>query len=160
MVIIIPRLHQTCHTRHTWAGQDAPRGRQFCVEDGSLLEIVFFWRSVTFLGYQFLTDFDSQNRCLCSIGDRMGHCYVHFALNSIVVCVILPIYLTHTRTSACILSQCSSARDVLHSRWSTAARVCSEAVGSHLGYSSACTHVLAIRIRWSSPVQVGTSSSA
>ena len=33
-----------------------------CVEDGGLLEIVFFY----FVGYQFLTDFDSQNQCLCS----------------------------------------------------------------------------------------------
>ena len=30
------------------------------------LEIVFFAIKVTFAGYQFLTDFYSQNRCVCS----------------------------------------------------------------------------------------------
>ena len=43
-----------------------PKCRQFCVEYGGLLEIVFLAIKVTFVGYQFLTDFDSQNRCLCS----------------------------------------------------------------------------------------------
>ena len=32
------------------------------------------------LGYQFLTDFDSHNRCLVyALGDPMDHCCVHFA---------------------------------------------------------------------------------
>ena len=39
---------------------------KFCVEDGGLLEIVFLAIKVTFVGYQFLTDFDSRNLCLCS----------------------------------------------------------------------------------------------
>ena len=43
-----------------------PKWRQFCVEDGGLLEIVFLVIKVTFVGSQFLNDFDSQNRCLCS----------------------------------------------------------------------------------------------
>ena len=33
---------------------------------GGLLEIVFFAIKVTFAGYQFLTDFYSRNRCVCS----------------------------------------------------------------------------------------------
>ena len=33
---------------------------------GGFLEIVFFAIKVTFVGSQFLIDFDSQNRCLCS----------------------------------------------------------------------------------------------
>ena len=44
-----------------------PKWRQLCVEYGGLLEIVFFSIKVTFVGYQFLTDFDSQNRCVCSM---------------------------------------------------------------------------------------------
>ena len=44
-----------------------PKWRQLCVEYGSLLEIVFLSIKVTFVGYQFLTDFDSQNRCVCSM---------------------------------------------------------------------------------------------
>ena len=35
--------------------------RPFCVEDGGILEIVFFAIKVTFVGYQFLTDFDSES---------------------------------------------------------------------------------------------------
>ena len=27
-----------------------------------------------------MADFDSQNRCLCSMEDLMGHCYVQYAL--------------------------------------------------------------------------------
>ena len=38
-----------------------PKWRQFCVEDGGLLEIVFYAVKVTFVGYQFLTDFDSES---------------------------------------------------------------------------------------------------
>ena len=45
---------------------DCNAGHQFCVEDGGLLEIVFLAIKVTFVGYQFLTDFDYQNQCLCS----------------------------------------------------------------------------------------------
>ena len=44
-----------------------PKWCQLCVEYGGLLEIVFFAIKVTFVGYQFLTDFDSQNRCVCSM---------------------------------------------------------------------------------------------
>ena len=43
-----------------------PKWRQLCVEYGGLLEIVFFAIKVTFVGYQFLTDFYSHNRCVCS----------------------------------------------------------------------------------------------
>ena len=43
-----------------------PKSRQLCVEYGGLLEIVFFAIKVTFAGYQFMTDFYSQNRCVCS----------------------------------------------------------------------------------------------
>ena len=43
-----------------------PKWRQFSVEVGGLLEIVFFAIKVTFVSSQFPTDFDSQNRCLCS----------------------------------------------------------------------------------------------
>ena len=43
-----------------------PKCRQLCVEYGGLLEIVFFAIKVTFVGYQFLTDFYSHNRCVCS----------------------------------------------------------------------------------------------
>ena len=43
-----------------------PKWRQLCVEYGGLLEIVFFAIKVTFAGYQFMTDFYSQNRCVCS----------------------------------------------------------------------------------------------
>ena len=43
-----------------------PKRRQLCVEYGGLLEIVFFAIKVTFAGYQFMTDFYSQNRCVCS----------------------------------------------------------------------------------------------
>ena len=38
-----------------------PNWRQFCVEDGGLLENVFLAIKVTFVGYQFLTDFDSES---------------------------------------------------------------------------------------------------
>ena len=43
-----------------------PKRRQLCVEYGGLLEIVFFAIKVIFAGYQFMTDFYSQNRCVCS----------------------------------------------------------------------------------------------
>ena len=43
-----------------------PKWHQLCVEYGGLLEIVFFAIKVTFAGYQFMTDFYSQNRCVCS----------------------------------------------------------------------------------------------
>ena len=38
-----------------------PKRRQFSVEDGGLLEIIFFAIKVTFVGSQFLTDFDSES---------------------------------------------------------------------------------------------------
>ena len=41
-----------------------PKWRQLCVEYGSLLEIVFFSIKVTFVGYQFLIDFDSESMCM------------------------------------------------------------------------------------------------
>ena len=47
-----------------------PKRRQFSVEDGGLLEIVFFAIKVTFVGSQFPTDFDSRNRRLCSRRSR------------------------------------------------------------------------------------------
>ena len=58
-----PRLPTTA-AREMTASQ--PKCRQLCVEYGGLLEIVFFAIKVTFAGYQFMTDFYSQNRCVCS----------------------------------------------------------------------------------------------
>ena len=43
-----------------------PKRRQLCVEYGGPPEKVLFAIKVTFAGYQFMTDFHSQNRCVCS----------------------------------------------------------------------------------------------
>ena len=75
--IVNPGVTANDSSEGKWLAQ--PKWRQFCVEDGGLLEIIFLAIKVTFVGYQFLTDFDSQNRCLYALGDLMGHCYVHFA---------------------------------------------------------------------------------
>ena len=46
----------------------------FCVEDGDFLEIVFFAIKVTFVGYQFMTDFGSQNDSVCVWGGYVWLC--------------------------------------------------------------------------------------
>ena len=51
------------------------------------------------LGYQFLTDFDSQNRCLVyALGDPMDHCCVHFAFADLTLSGKLN---SENRMSAC-----------------------------------------------------------
>ena len=71
-----------------------PKWRQLCVEYGGLLEIVFFAIKVTFAGYQFMTDFYSQNRCVCSTRSHgpllCAFCLsFHFKIN---LCHCLPIH--------------------------------------------------------------------
>ena len=53
-----------------------PKWRQFCVEDGGLLESVFFAIKVTFIGFWLILTVRVDAYAL---GNLMGHCYVHLA---------------------------------------------------------------------------------
>ena len=72
-----------------------PKWRQLCcVEYDGLLEIVFFAIKVTFAGYQFMTDFYSQNRCVCSTRSH-GPLLCAFCLSfHFHICQTLDIYTT------------------------------------------------------------------
>ena len=48
-----------------------PKWRQFCVEDGGLLEIIFFCDQSYFCKLSVIDVY--------ALGDLMGHCYVNFA---------------------------------------------------------------------------------
>ena len=82
-----------------------PKWRQFSVEDGGLLEIVFFAIKVPFVGSQFLTDFYSQKRCLCSKRSH-GPLLRAFCLCFYFKQVILRLL---SRPSSCLTVTCLSA---------------------------------------------------
>ena len=82
-----------------------PKWRQFSVEDGGLLEIVFFAIKVPFVGSQFLTDFNSQKRCLYSKRSH-GPLLRAFCLCFYFKQVILRLL---SRPSSCLTVTCLSA---------------------------------------------------
>ena len=55
-----------------------PKWRQFCVEDGCLLEIVFFCDQIYFCRLT-VSDWFWLRINVYALGDLMGHYYVHFA---------------------------------------------------------------------------------
>ena len=55
-----------------------PKWRQFCVEDGGLLEIVFFCDQIYFCRLS-VSDWFWLRIDVYALGDLTGHCYVHFA---------------------------------------------------------------------------------